>query len=193
MAANPARRAALADAAVRLLGAEGGRALTHRAVDTAAGVPTGTCANYFPTRAELMVGLAERIFTLLAPDASRLAELAAVEEGDAAPAYLAHVVERLLAHPHLATALVELRLEAARTPAVAARLAPFLQAGLDDDVAFHTARGLPGGRETVVLLHHVAQGIVLDALTVPLDPACDPREVAQEAARRLVRADGHRR
>lgn len=185
MVANPHRRAALADAALVLLGREGGRGLTHRGVDAEAGLPAGTCGNYFPTRADLLVGLAERIFHVISPDPRRLAELAEQPARDAGPDYVAYVVERLLAHPLLARALVELRLEAARNPAVAAPLARFLRDGLADDVRFHADRGLPGGREHVIRLHQVASGIVLDALSVPLDPHADPVEQARAAARAL--------
>lgn len=185
MVANPGRRAAVADAALEILGRDGARGVTHRAVDAEAGLPPGTCANYFPTRAELLVGMAQRVFDGLAPDPGRLAELAALEGEDAGAEYVGYVVERLLGRPNLARALLELRLEASRNPAVAAPLAEFLRRGLADDVAFHEARELPGGREHVLRLHHVVNGIVLDTLTVPLDPGADPVASAKDAARRV--------
>lgn len=186
MVANPARRQALTDAALELLGREGARAVTHRAVDAAAGLPAGTCVNYFPSRAVLLAGMAERIFALLQPDPGRLESLAELPVTEAAPEYVGYVVERLLVRPHLARALIELRLEAARTPAVADPLTVLLRAGLDADVAFHEARGLPGGREAVVLLHHVVEGILLDAVTVPLEGRADPVEAARSATPALL-------
>lgn len=174
MVANPARRAVITDAALELLGREGARAVTHRAVDAEAGTPAGTCANYFRSRADLLAGMAQRVFVLLAPDPARLEELAELPVDEAGPAYAGYVVERLMARPNLARALLELRLEAARTPDVAHALTEFLRAGLDADVDFHTSRGLPGGREHVLRLHHLVDGIVLDALTIPLDPDADP-------------------
>lgn len=187
MAANPQRRAHVSDAALDLLAESGSRGVTHRAVDARARVPIGTCANYFPRRADLMVGIAERVFDVLRPDGERVAGLDALEGIEAVRAYAEYAVERLLSRPAAATALIELRLEAARTPAVGDRLAPFLRAGLDADTDFHTSRGLPGGRELVVLLHHVVDGVVLDALTTPLDPDADPARVASDIAARLVR------
>lgn len=187
MAANPARRAVVADAALELLGREGARAVTHRAVDVEAGVPTGTCANYFRSRSQLLVGMAQRIFTLLAPDPSRLDELEGLPLDEAGPAYAGYVVERFLARPNLARALVELRLEATRTPDVAQPLTEFLRSGFDADVDFHTARGLPGGREHVLRLHHLLNGIVLDALTIALVPDVDPVTQATQGARALNR------
>ena len=188
MVANPRRREQVAEAAVELLGSGGGRELTHRAVDRVAGLPLGTCANYFPSRVALMEGIAERCFELLAPDEDRLRDLAAVTDPEQAlEAYLSYVVERLLARPALPLALIELRLEAARTPSLAARLGPFLRAGLEADVDFHAQRGLPGGRETVLALHHLVNGLVLDRLTVPLEPDADPLVTAASIARSLVR------
>lgn len=182
MVANPARRTAVTDAALALLGNEGARAVTHRAVDAAAALPSGTCANYFPSRAELFVAMAQRVFAHLEPDPARLAALASLPVEAAGPEYAAFVVERLVAHPAHARALLELRLEAARSPAVAAPLAEFLRAGFDADVEFHLGRGLPGSRDDVLLLHHLVNGIVLDALTLPLVPGADPVAQARSAA-----------
>jgi len=55
------RPAALADAAIAVIGRSGMRALTHRAVDTAAGVPSGTTSYHFRTRRELLRGILNRI------------------------------------------------------------------------------------------------------------------------------------
>ncbi len=187
MVANPRRRAEVTDAALEILGRDGARALTHRAVDARAGVPTGTCANYFPTRAALLLALAQGAFARLAPDPERIATLAQTPDGEALGAYTAYVVERLLAQPDLARALIELRLEASRSAEVAAVVGPFLRQGLRDDVDFHEARGLLGGEDLVLLLHHLVDGILLDHLTVPLVPASDPVAVARRAANALAR------
>ncbi|RLZ04452.1 TetR family transcriptional regulator [Kocuria tytonicola] len=185
MVANPSRRTAVADAALQLLGRDGARAVTHRAVDAEAGVPTGTCANYFGTRSDLLEGMAQRIFAVLAPDSRRLEELASLDAAEAGPAYAGYVVERLLARPVLARALIELRLEAARNPEVAEPLGAFLRAGFEADVEFHNSRGLPGGRDAVLRLHHLVNGILLDALTIRLDSTADPVAQARNSAAAL--------
>ncbi|GAB2696046.1 TetR/AcrR family transcriptional regulator [Thalassiella azotivora] len=187
MVANPGRRTQLLDAAIALLGSSGARGLTHRAVDAEAAVPVGTCANYFPRRADLVVGVGERSFELLSPDVQRLEPMAGLAGEDAVVAYTAYVLERLLARPHLALTLIELRLEAARSPEVAERLTPFLREGFAADVAFHQGRELPGGADLVAALHHVVTGVVLDRLTVPLQPDVDPVAAATGIARRLTR------
>ncbi|UGT60854.1 TetR/AcrR family transcriptional regulator [Nocardia asteroides] len=51
------KRTLVLDAALRLLGERGPRALTHRAVDEAAGLPAGSASNYFRTRAALLIGI----------------------------------------------------------------------------------------------------------------------------------------
>lgn len=188
MVANPERRALVLDVALDLLGREGARALTHRAVDAEAGLPAGTSVNYYRSRADLLVGMAERIFVRLAPEEARLRELAELGGEDAFPAYVAYVVERLLERPTLALALLELRLEAARTPAVARRLTPVLRARFEADAAFHAERGLPGGREAVLATHHAVNGLILDALTISLDPSAEARQVARSLAARLGRS-----
>jgi DNA-binding transcriptional regulator YbjK len=48
------RRMLIADAALKLIGAQGARALTHRAVDRAAGLPPGSTSYYCPRRSELL-------------------------------------------------------------------------------------------------------------------------------------------
>jgi AcrR family transcriptional regulator len=54
---QPGRRDAVLAAAVQVLGAGGARALTHRAVDRAAGVAEGTTSNHFRTRKALVAGV----------------------------------------------------------------------------------------------------------------------------------------
>lgn len=54
------RRTVLLNAALELVGTQGMRGLTHRAVDTAAQVPAGSTSNYFRTREALILGVAKR-------------------------------------------------------------------------------------------------------------------------------------
>jgi len=54
------RRTTLLDAALELVGTQGMRGLTHRAVDAAAGLPPGSTSNYFRTRDALVLGIVER-------------------------------------------------------------------------------------------------------------------------------------
>lgn len=181
MVANPDRRNELLDTALAVLGGRGGRALTHRAVDRAAGVPVGTCANYFPSRTSMFLGMAQRAFAQLAPDAAHLERLAGLEGSEAVGGYVEYAARRLLDRPQLALALVELKLEAGRSREVAEVLTPFLRDGFAADVVFHEEHGLPGDVGVVLTLHHLVEGLVLDQLTVPLAPEVDA--VAEARAR----------
>jgi len=58
------RREQVLDAAIEVLGADGPRGLTHRAVDAAAGVPAGTTSNHFRSRAALVDGIVARLAAL---------------------------------------------------------------------------------------------------------------------------------
>ncbi|MCI4061977.1 TetR family transcriptional regulator [Micromonospora sp. R77] len=187
MARNPERRTLLADAGLRVLAAAGARGLTHRAVDAEAGLPTGTASNYFPSRAALLAGLAERIFDRLAPDPAVLARLGARQPSLALVTdYLRDIVERTTREPDLTRALFELRLEGSRRPELRRALGDVLRRGYADDVAFHVAAGLPGGAFEVALLHYAVDGLLLDLLTTSVDAGFDPDQVVSALVSRLV-------
>lgn len=61
------RRTVIAEAGIRILGTDGARALTHRRVDAAAGLPLGSTSYYASTRHDLLAlivdTLAERSLT----------------------------------------------------------------------------------------------------------------------------------
>jgi len=178
MAKNDARRQALADAGIAVLAREGSRGLTHRAVDAEAGVPVGTTSNYFRSREALVTGLFDRIGARLAPTPEDLAARADEPPSRALfAAYVRDIVRRLTTHREVTLALYELRLEAARRPDLARSLGEWQRAGLDADVAFHEAAGLPGGRREVALFHYAIEGLVLDRLVAPVDPETSTDEI----------------
>lgn len=172
MAKNDERRAQLAHAGLRLLARDGARGLTHRAVDHEAAAPAGTTSNYFRTRADLLEGLVRRLAERFAPDPAVVAALAALPPDRASyAAHLRDVVRRLTADPEVTLAWFELRLEAARRPEVAALVREVLQQWYAGDLAHHAASGLPGGPAEVALFHYAVDGLLLDRLTVPVDPS----------------------
>jgi DNA-binding transcriptional regulator YbjK len=188
MAGNPARRAALADAGLVVLGNEGARGLTHRAVDRQAGVAIGTTSNYFPTRDTLLGALGDRIYERLAPDGDPL-ESAEPDHG-AMVGYVRDIWRRLLANRELTLALLELRLEASRRPALAKSMRETLERNFRSDVEFNRLRQLPGDAREILLLHLAMDGLVLDQLTasIGLDPS-DVDEVLVDLVHRLVPGD----
>jgi DNA-binding transcriptional regulator YbjK len=187
MPKNPDRRRALADAGLRVLAVNGARGLTHRAVDAEAAVPVGTASNYFRSRDALLGALGERIMERFAPDPAVLAGLAAREPSrELFVDYLLYIVERTTREPELTRALIELRLEAARRPGLAAVLGETLRRGYRDDVAFHATTGLAGGAFEIALLHYALDGLLLDLLTTSIGADAAPEEIVAAFVDRLV-------
>lgn len=182
MAKNLPRRRLLADAGLRVLADSGARGLTHRAVDAEAGTPTGTTSNYFRSRDALLGALGERIIERFAPDPAVVQRLAGGPFVD----YLRYILERTTAQPDLTRALIELRLEAARRPGLAALLGETLRAGYRADVAFHNTTGLPGGAAEIALLHYAMDGLLLDMLTTSIGADLTPDEALTAFVDRLA-------
>ncbi|MFE0460869.1 TetR/AcrR family transcriptional regulator [Kitasatospora sp. NPDC058965] len=168
MALNPARRAALTDAAIEVLAREGARGLTFRAVDAQARVPGGTASNYFASREDLLHQTAGRIHHRLTPDPAALADLLGAPRDRALVTALMHDVLRRIDQDRAGyLAMLELRLEATRRPELRAALTDTLRADLDANIAFHLGERLPGDRDAVVLLYLGMTGLILDRLTLP--------------------------
>jgi AcrR family transcriptional regulator len=114
------RRAAVADAALEVLAAEGGRGLTHRAVDRRAELPEGSTSNYFQTREALLTAALHRVVELEQPAVRAMEAL--VPGGPypprAAAELLAEYIQPWLGpgYARIAVARHELFLEARRRP-----------------------------------------------------------------------------
>ena len=187
MARNAERRTLLADAAVRVLAQQGSRGLTHRAIDTEAGVPKGTTSNYFASRDEVIDAILLRISERLQPDPDIHADLAQRPPGvELFTEYLRDIVHRLTGDRDAAIALFELRLEATRRPHVAEALTAWRQAGLQADIEFNEKMSLPGRPADITLFHYALDGLLLDQLTVPVDETANPDEVVSVLAHRLL-------
>ncbi|MFI6152508.1 TetR/AcrR family transcriptional regulator [Kitasatospora sp. NPDC051170] len=168
MVQNPARRTALADAAIEVLAREGARGLTFRAVDVQAGVPNGTASNYFTNRDHLLNQTARHIHHRLTPDPVMIAELLlAPHDRELVKALVRDIFRRISEDRAGYVALLELRLEATRRPELRARLTEAVREELDANVSYHLGQGLPGDRETVVVLYLAMTGLILEHLTLP--------------------------
>lgn len=191
MPRNSSRRSELADAAIAVLAREGARGLTHRAVDRHAGVPAGTTSNYFRSRAALLEGLTARIGERLSPEPEVLAELASHPPGlDSYARHVRDIARRLLRDRDVTLAWFELRLESARRPEVAALMSTVLADGFRADVAYNEAAGLPGGAREIALFHYAMDGLVLDRLTIPIDPGTSTDEVIDDLVHGFLAGDG---
>lgn len=80
------RRTLIVDAAIELIAAQGLRALTHRAIDTALDLPTGSASYYFRTKRALIEAIVDRIADRSRTDftAAQLAPATTVDPGAAA-------------------------------------------------------------------------------------------------------------
>ncbi|MGV0759005.1 TetR family transcriptional regulator [Tistrella mobilis] len=168
-----ARRRAILDATIGLLGTRGLEGVTHRAVDEAAGLPQGSCSYYFPKKTALLIAAAEHLAALLEKDCDDLqlgfADIAARDGMDAAVAYVAReLVTYADTERTLFLARMELTMAAARRPELAdlgtqltsaARrpIAFFLTLIADGrpDVPVETAAGLIDG---ITLMYATGQG-----------------------------------
>lgn len=172
----PGRRDQVLTAAVRVLAESGARALTHRAVDTAAGVPQGTTSNHFRNREALVGGVVAHVAD---------AELAIWTEAgagkaDVAAGLAAAMIALTGEHRELSLARYAIFQDALGhaelRAALDAQTARFFAAGTDVMAALGAADPARSGR---VLLACV-NGIVHDQLLRPVpdfDPEPDLRRI----------------
>lgn len=188
MRRNPERRAALTDAAIDVLAAEGARGLTFRAVDIAAGVPPGTASNYFANRDGLLHQAALQIHQRLGPDPAALSStMRTPPSRTLVTELLRGVLARISDDRSSYLALLELRLEAARRPELREALTKTIEADLENNVRFHLDSGLPGHRNDVVLLYLAMTGLVIEHLTLPdVIAPYDPAELIATLVERII-------
>ncbi|TMR17701.1 TetR family transcriptional regulator [Nonomuraea turkmeniaca] len=186
---NPARRRALADAAIDLLATSGVHGLTHRAVEKASGLPSGTASNYFRSREALLVAAAERIVELHHADMDQAAQHH--KTGAAHAQSMTGQLAGLLTESLLAAATIlrnrylaifELQLEAARRPVLASALAGMQDTSTAFTAGHHAELGLAIPRECVPTLITLYGGALFTLVTAP------PESISEDAVRGVARA-----
>jgi len=188
MGRNPARRAALLDAAIEVLAREGARGLTFRAVDAEAGVPTGTASNYFANRDEMLSQAGRHIHHRLWATPQEIEAFSQVTPSRGlAEEMLRALLRRIDADRAAYLALLELRLEATRRPKLRAALTATIRANFADNVKAYRDFALPGDDTTVLLLYLAMSGLIIERLTLPdAINALSPEEVIAELSARVV-------
>src|ERR1044072_6116200 len=151
MRQNPARRAALLDAALEVLAREGARGLTFRAVGVEARVPNGTASNYFDNRDDLLTQVGHRFYERLEPEATMVATaLEGPRDRRRVTELMRDLVDRISHFRSGYLALLDLRLEATRRPELRRLLTERIRADVDANISHHTQAGLPGDATTAV-------------------------------------------
>ncbi|MFF8266988.1 TetR/AcrR family transcriptional regulator [Streptomyces sp. NPDC016562] len=199
------RRTLIADTAIDLVAAAGLRGLTHRAVDGAAGLPTGSTSYYFRTREALISAcyqrLAERDLDDIgvglgggggAPErhGDGQAGTPTLDREAAAAALAALLYRWLTVGRERQLARYELSLEAARNPALQPQLHRAGQEARIRAAGILAALGAERPREAAELLVAWTDGLLYDRLAGALArsrPAPDPAELTS-VARRMIDA-----
>jgi DNA-binding transcriptional regulator YbjK len=161
------RRTALADAAIGVLADAGLRGLTHRAVDRAADLPSGTTSAYFRTRRALLTALVRRLVELDQGELQAMGEAAGVPGStEELVSAVTALVERRLTGDGRRRSLARYAcaLESVHHPELREILAPRENAARDAVRAFLAAQGHPDAEERTLTLLTSVDGLVFDRL-----------------------------
>lgn len=163
------RRDLLADAAITVLARDGGRGLTHRAVDREAAVPEGTTKNYFPSRERLLEAAARRTAELhrAAVDQLRRTTPHGVNPRQVSQLYPALLRRAVGTDPTHMLAMLELYLEAVRRPGVRDALGEMAVANAQASAELHRAAGLPTTAGDAGRLDAYFLGVAVSLLALP--------------------------
>ncbi|KOT54088.1 MULTISPECIES: TetR/AcrR family transcriptional regulator [Streptomyces] len=185
---NDERRAALVDAAIEVLAKEGARGLTFRAVDSEAAVPAGTASNYFANRDDLLTQAGARVYERLQPDEATIArQRASTPDRETYAQLMRELIGRISSFRTGYLALLELRLEATRRPALRALLTERVRADVDANVAYHEESGLPGDATAVRLLYLAFNWLIVEQLTLPgVFSEAERDQLVEAAVERIV-------
>ncbi|MFF0817718.1 TetR/AcrR family transcriptional regulator [Rhodococcus sp. NPDC003318] len=163
------------DAAIEVLGTQGLRALTHRAVDTAAGLPQGSTSNWFRTRSALVDAVLVRLVEHDRGDWDRLGAARL-------PATLTELADGLTGYVRLATGEHRARTTARLVLFAAASTDPALvspiSSGRADLLEWGTMMlamlGSPDPAGQSRMLTDYLDGVILHQLAAPAEQI-DPR------------------
>ncbi|GIM95534.1 TetR/AcrR family transcriptional regulator [Paractinoplanes toevensis] len=169
----PSRQEVLLDAAITVLGSEGSRRLTHRAVDAAAGLPSGSASNYFKTREALVNAMAARFVAREQATWAALTALVTPRTPAELVVALAAFVRRAVGPDRVLTvARYGLFVEAALHPEAHQALAESAREIRRFGAQWLRAVGMPDPEEMCELILDQMDGMILHQLAYP-DPTLD--------------------
>ncbi|MFI1170294.1 TetR/AcrR family transcriptional regulator [Streptomyces melanogenes] len=188
----PDRRTVIADTAINLVATAGLRGLTHRAVDSAAGLPAGSTSYYFRTRAALIGACYQRLAELDLGDIEGGGALAAAPpDREAVAAVLAGLLHHwLTVGRERQLARFELSLEAARNPELTPELHRAGQGARARAAELLAALGTDRPQEAAELLAAWTDGLLYDRLAGALAHSRPAPDLAELTAttRRMIDA-----
>jgi DNA-binding transcriptional regulator YbjK len=170
------------------LAEQGSRGLTHRAVDSAAGLPSGSTSNHFRTRSALLEGALRAHVELDLPPGGDPAELRnATLNREQAADLLAAALDRIL-EPRARRLLVaryELMLEASRREELRREFGTARRRFVDLAEAVLVATGCESPRPHAVQLVALMDGLLVDQL-IAADSALDRDGIREAIGRQLA-------
>ncbi|MGW9301963.1 TetR/AcrR family transcriptional regulator [Streptomyces cyaneofuscatus] len=186
----PDRRDLIADTAISTVASAGLRGLTHRAVDTAAGLPAGSTSYYFRTRSALISACYLRLAELTVADVDRWqAEYGGPDPDSAAEALAVLLHHWLTVGRDRQLARFELSLEATRRPELRADLEAAGLAARSRATTLLAALGAPRPVQAADLLVAWTDGLLYDRLAgapAASRPAPDVTELIPVVRRMLA-------
>lgn len=182
----PSRQEELLDAAIAVLGGQGIRQLTHRAVDAAAGLPSGSTSNYFKTRDALLAGIVDRFAARERAGWETIAALVRPASADELTGALVAFVHRATGPERVVTlARYGLFMEAAIRPDLQETLAETARAVRQWAAGWlHDLGAADPEAGCRFVLDHL-DGIMLHQLATP-DPAFDPEPAIANLVRTVL-------
>lgn len=170
------RRETLLDAAIRVLGDRGIKALTHRAVDIEAGLSAGSTSNYFSTREALLSAIVERFAERERQSFEDVAiTVAPTSAAELGRALAAAVRESTGPNRALTLSRYALLVESANNPVLRRQMAATGARVNAWTASWLRAVGSRDPERHVHVLGNYATGLVLHQLAMP-DPDFDPTE-----------------
>jgi DNA-binding transcriptional regulator YbjK len=174
-----ARAQRILDAAIGVVGIEGIRALTHRAVDAAAGLPAGSTSNLYRTRESLLYAMVGHMIDTEFEGWERLARTLQPTNTDELVEALVQLV-RMLTGPlrALSVARYSLFMEAARDPALAAEIGRAADRVADLTTEWLGRIGFSDPQAHAPIVMAYLDGLIVHRLAFP--PSSPQRDVAVE-------------
>ncbi len=166
MPANPQRRNQILDAAIDILCDDGVGGLTHRQVDSRAGVPAGTTSNYFRTRQALLEATAARTVALHWQRVEALQSAVGPMNRDALATLMIRMLEPEEQSRRATLARFELFMESTRRAELRPLMRELQAAAVKSATLIFEAAGLTTTPERMDELSRLLNGLVFSNLTL---------------------------